>query len=203
MLSASYRKIVTAAAMVSLISVAASTRAGDIRGKAECKGTRDSRDVVVYIESIPDTTFAPPTTNPIMDQKDLTFVPHIMPVLVGATVDFLNSDDVMHNVFSPDKCAEKMNLGTWPKGQKKSYTFKETGCQSVLLCNVHPEMEAWVIALQNPYFTKTEKDGSFEIKDIPAGTFKLAVWHEKLKASSVDVNVPDTGSVEVNFTLKK
>ena len=176
--------------------------AGDIKGKAICKGARDNRNVVVYIESI-EKEFEPPEEHIVMDQKNLTFIPHVLPVVKGTTVDFLNSDDVLHNVFSPDKCADKMNLGTWPKGKVRSYTFKEEGCRSVLLCNVHPEMEAWVLALQNPYFSKTEKDGIYEIKDVPAGKYKLAVWHEKLKASSLEVEVPEEGMVEFDFTLKK
>ena len=186
-----------------LVVLTAPLAAGDIKGKAECKGARDNRDVVVYIESIADTIFAPLKENPVMDQKNLTFIPHVLPVVKGTTVDFLNSDDVLHNVFTPDKCAEKMNLGTWPKGQKKSYTFKEIGCQSVMLCNVHPEMEAWVVTLQNPYYAKTGKDGVYEIDNIPAGKYKLAVWHEKLKAPSVEVGIPDSGAVEANFTLTK
>lgn len=176
--------------------------AGDIKGKATCKGARDSRNVVVYIESI-EQEIEPPEEHAVMDQKNLTFIPHVLPVVKGATVDFLNSDDVLHNVFTPDKCAEKMNLGTWPKGDSKSYTFNEEGCQSVLLCNVHPEMEAWVLVLQNSHFSKTEKDGIYEIKDVPAGKYKLAVWHEKLKAKSVEIEVPEEGEIEVDFKLKK
>jgi plastocyanin len=176
--------------------------AGDIKGRATCKGARDSRNVIVYIESI-EKESEPSEEHAVMDQKNLTFIPHVLPVVKGTTVDFLNSDDVLHNVFTPDKCADKMNLGTWPKGDVRSYTFDEEGCQSVLLCNVHPEMEAWVLVLQNSHFSKTEKDGIYEIKGVPAGKYKLAVWHEKLKASSVEVEVPEEGAVEVDFTLKK
>jgi plastocyanin len=189
--------------VICLFIFTAPLSAGDIKGKAQCKGTRDNRDVIVYIESTVDTVFAPLKENPVMDQKNLTFVPHVLPVVKGTTVDFLNSDDVLHNVFTPDKCAEKMNLGTWPKGKKKSYTFKEIGCQSVMLCNVHPEMEAWVVTLQNPHYAKTGNDGVYEIDNIPAGKYKLLVWHEKLKAPGVEVEIPDSGSVEVNFTLTK
>jgi plastocyanin len=189
--------------IVCLLILTAPLIAGEIKGKAQCKGSRDNRDVVVYIESTTDTAFAAPKENPVMDQKNLTFVPHVLPVVKGTTVDFLNSDDVLHNVFTPDKCAEKMNLGTWPKGEKRSFTFKEIGCQSVVLCNVHPEMEAWIVTLQNPYFAKTAKDGAYEIEYVPAGKYRLAVWHEKLKAPSVEVEIPDSGAVEVNFTLTK
>lgn len=194
------KTIIWSIALLFLLSVYG--YAGDIKGKATCKGARDSRNVVVYIESI-EQEIEPPEEHAVMDQKNLTFIPHVLPVVKGATVDFLNSDDVLHNVFTPDKCAEKMNLGTWPKGDSKSYTFNEEGCQSVLLCNVHPEMEAWVLVLQNSHFSKTEKDGIYEIKDVPAGKYKLAVWHEKLKAKSVEIEVPEEGEIEVDFKLKK
>lgn len=176
--------------------------AGDIKGKVTCKGVRDSRNVVVYLESVENAP-EPPEEHAVMDQKNLTFIPHVLPVVKGTTVDFLNSDDVLHNVFTPDKCAEKMNLGTWPKGDTRSYTFEELGCESVLLCNVHPEMEAWVLVLQNSYYYSTEKDGIYEIKGVPAGKYKLATWHEKLKAQSVEIDVSEEGAVEIDFTLKK
>lgn len=177
--------------------------AGDIVGKITVQGARSAADAVVYIDEIPGKTFAPPKEHAVMDQKNMAFVPHVLPVVVGTTVDFLNSDDVLHNVFTPDKCAGKFNLGSWPKGQVRSYTFKEPGCVAVLLCNVHPEMEAYVVVLQNPYFAKTGKTGEFVIKDVPAGKYTLKVWHEKLKTKPQEVTVPAKGQVEVNFLLKR
>lgn len=86
-----------------------------------------------------------------MDQKGLTFVPHVLPILVGTTVDFKNSDDVLHNVFTPSKAGDRFDLGTWGKGQMKSFTFKKPG-EVVILCNVHPEMEAYIVVVETPYF---------------------------------------------------
>jgi len=196
------------AIIVSLLVIACMTMqqdavfAGTLKGKVTVKGARDARDVVVYIDEMPGE-FKAPKEHAEIDQKNLTFLPHVLPILVGATVDFMNSDDVLHNVFSPDKCAEKFNLGTWPKGQKRSYTFKEKGCESVLLCNVHPEMEAWVVTLQNPYFFKTDKDGTFIIENVPAGKYTLKVWHQKLKGAPQEVTVPEKGEVTVDFSMKR
>lgn len=176
--------------------------AGDVFGTVTCKGVRDSRDVVVYIEEI-DSPKPPATSSVGMDQVNLEFKPHVLPIVKGTTVDFINSDDVLHNVFTPDKCAEKMNLGTWPKGETRSYTFKEEGCSSVLLCNVHPEMEAWVLVLQNKYFFRTDKDGAFRIIGVPPGNYNLIAWHERLKNQSVAIEIPEKGEIEVNFTLKR
>lgn len=177
--------------------------AGDIKGKVKAKGVKHSGDAVVYIEKIEGKTFDNPKEHAKMDQKNLTFIPHILPVLAGTTVDYLNSDEVLHNVFSPDGCADKFNLGTWPKGQIRSYTFKNPGCVPVMLCNVHPEMEAYVIVLQTPYYGVSAKDGSYEIKNVPSGKYELKIWHEKLKGSSVAVEVPEQGEVVVDFEVKR
>lgn len=178
------------------------TYAGSIKGTVECKGLRDSRDAVIYIEGVEKPEPAP-REHFRMDQKNLEFIPHVLPIVRGTTVDFVNSDDVLHNVFTPDKCAEKMNLGTWPKGQTRSYTFKEEGCVSVILCNVHPEMEAWVLVLQNPYFFKTDTDGAYKIEGVPAGKYKLTAWHGRLEPRSVEIEVPPEGVIQADFSLKR
>ena len=177
--------------------------AGDIKGKVKAKGAKHSGNAVIYIDEIPEKKFDPPKNHLLMDQKNLVFIPHVLPIVAGTTVDFLNSDDVLHNVFSPDGCAEKFNLGSWPKGQTRSYKFKNKGCTPVLLCNVHPEMEAYVVTLQNPYFAVSEKDGSYTIKNVPAGKFTMNIWHEKLKGSSQEVTVPESGDVVVDFEIKR
>ena len=177
--------------------------AGGITGKIKAKGAKNSGDAIIYIDKIASKTFSPPKEHVRMDQKNLAFRPHVLPVLAGTTVDFLNSDDVLHNVFSPDACAGKFNLGTWPKGQIKSYTFKEPGCSATLLCNVHPEMEGYVVVLETPYFAVSDKDGSYTIKDVPAGKYTLKVWHEKLKGQPVVVEVPEKGNTTADFEIHK
>jgi plastocyanin len=177
--------------------------AGTITGKIKAKGVKNSGDAVVYVDKIPSKVFPPPKEHALMDQKNLTFKPHVLPIVVGTTVDFLNSDDVLHNVFSPDQCTNKFNLGSWPKGQKKSFTFKEPGCTPTMLCNVHPEMEAYVVVLETPYYAVTEKDGSYAIINVPAGKYTLKIWHEKLKGASQEITVPESGEVVVNFDIKK
>ena len=177
--------------------------AGTIKGNVKARGARNGGDAVIYIESVAGKTFAPPTKHAEFNQKNLMFQPHVLAVLAGTTVDFLNSDDVMHNVFSPDQCADKFNLGTWPKGQIRSFTFKNAGCQAVVLCNVHPEMEAYVVVTGTPYFAVSAKDGSFEIKDVPPGTYTLKIWHEKLKGKDQTITVPEKGDVTANFTITR
>jgi plastocyanin len=183
-----------------VLAVAAPASAGDIHGKVVCKGTRDCADAVVYVDAIPGKTFPVPTEHAKINQQNLVFDPHVAPVLVGTTVDFLNSDTVQHNVFSPDACAEKFNLGTWPKGQTRSYTFKKD-CVATLLCKVHAEMEAFVVAVPTPYYAVTKGDGAFKIADVPDGSYTVKVWHPKLKATSKPVAVK--GSTEAAFEIAK
>ena len=182
------------------LGLAAPALAGDLHGKVTCKGVRDSADAVVYVAAMPGKTFPEPTEHARIDQANLVFSPHVLPVRVGTTVDFLNSDAVLHNVFSPDACADKFNLGTWPKGQTKSYTFKKE-CVVTLLCKVHPEMEGFVVAVPTPWFAVTKADGSFTLPGVPDGPVTLKVWHPKLKGTEKAVTV--SGATEVSFEISK
>jgi plastocyanin len=183
-----------------LLLLAAPLFAGDIHGTVTAKGVRDSSDAVVYIDTIQGKTFPPATAHARIDQKGLKFLPRVVPVLVGTTVDFLNSDSVLHNVFTPDGCADHFNLGTWPQGQTKSFTFKKV-CFAALLCRVHPEMEGFVAAVPTPYFAVTSPNGSYEIKDVPDGTYTVKVWHPTLKGAAKSVTVK--GATEADFTIAK
>lgn len=192
-----------AVTLAALLCFAEIVDAGTIVGKVKAHGVKNSGDAVIYIDKIPSKVFAAPKEHARFDQKNLVFHPHVLPILVGTTVDFLNSDDVLHNVFSPDQCAEKFNLGTWPKGQIRSYTFKKPGCEPVILCNVHPEMEAYAVVLETPYFAVSDKDGSYKISDVPAGKYTLKIWHEKLKGQTVTLDVPEKGEVTLDFEIQK
>ncbi len=185
--------------------LASVTSAGSITGKVTAKKKKYLPHAVVFIDSIKGD-FEVPKERPVIDQKNMVFHPHVMPILAGTTIDFLNSDDVAHNVFSPDKSADKFNLGTWPKGEIRSFTFEnrcDKVCDAVMLCNVHPEMEAFVLVMQNPYFSTTDKEGNFTIENVPAGEYTVSVWHPKRKAESTVVVVPDSGPVSLEIALKR
>jgi len=194
--------LLTALIAISLLSIPGALTAGTVEGTITVKGARDARDAVIYVDKIDGKAFEAPKEHAKIDQKNMVFIPHVLPVLAGTRVDFHNSDAVLHNVFTPDRVADKFNLGTWPQGQVKSYTFKNVG-SAVMLCNVHPEMEAFVVVLPTPYFAKTGPDGKFRIEGVPAGTHTVKVWHEKLKAQAVSVAVPAEGAATVSFALSK
>jgi plastocyanin len=188
---------------VILLGCTTAAIAGNIKGTIKAKGAKNGGDAVIYIDKIPSKPFPAPKDHAKIDQKNLSFKPRVLPILAGTTVDFLNSDDVLHNVFSPDQCVGKFNLGSWPKGQTKSFTFKEPGCAPTLLCNVHPEMEGFVVVVETPYFAVSDKDGSYTIKDVPAGKYTLKIWHEKLKGKDVQIDVPEKGDVSADFEIHK
>lgn len=137
--------------------------------------------IVVYVDEIPGQTFTP-ENRPVMDQKNKEFIPRVLPVLVGSTVDFTNQDDMEHNVLSPDY--EGYDLGNAPKGVVLSYTFTNPGVYAQL-CRIHPEMVGYVVVVKTPYFAMTDPEGKFRIEDVPPGQHKLKVWGERLKATQL------------------
>ncbi len=175
---------------------------GSITGNVECKRTRYPEDVVVYIEKVGDNKYPAPEEHGILDQYNLTFVPHVIAVQKGTTIDFPNSDLVRHNVFSPPDCCMQFNLGTYDVGVVKHVTFDEAG-EIPLLCNVHAEMSAFVLVLDNPYFSLTGRDGAFKIENVPPGTYKLSAWHEKLRTVTKDVTIVAGKTTSMDFQLNK
>jgi plastocyanin len=172
--------------------------AGTIHGKV----SGVSGESVVYVEAVAGKTFPPSVQHITIDQKGLMFVPHITAVAQGTTIEFLNSDSVAHNVFWPSISGNKKlghNLGTWPKGQRQSFKFDNPGVVS-LLCNVHPEMAAYVIVSPTPYFAET-KDGEFKIENVSDGAYTVTAWHEGAKNKSNPVKV--AGDTSVDFALSK
>ncbi|MBZ5552674.1 MAG: hypothetical protein LAO21_08145 [Acidobacteriia bacterium] len=189
---------------VFLLSVTAPNFAGNIQGKVTAQGMRSAASIAVYVDEIPGKTFPAPTAHVVIDQKKMTFVPHVVVVLKGTPVDFLNSDSVGHNVYWPSVGGNKklaFNLGTWPQGVKKTFTFNDLGA-APLLCNVHPEMSGYVVVVPTPYFAVTGKEGEFEIKDVPAGNYTLKTWSEEGKPTTQAVTVT-SGAVTVNLTVHR
>lgn len=173
-----------------------------LSGTVKVSRARHSGHVVVYMEG-PNLNkeYTPPEKHSVLDQKNLVFFPRVLPVLEGTTIDFLNSDDVQHNVFAPGK-VEKFNLGTWGLGGVKSRTFNKAG-EVVILCNVHSEMVAYIIILENPYFATTDEQGNFEIKGVSPGTYQVKTWHEKMKSDPQEVTLAEGEGKEIHLELKK
>ena len=172
-----------------------------IEGQVVVNSARDNSNAVIYIDKIPGKIFPPPSAPVALDQVNLTFVPHILPVLAGTKVAFPNSDDIRHNVFSPTPVS-RFNLGTYPKSTTKYYVFDKPG-PVTLLCNVHAEMSAYVIVTETPYFAVSDKAGNFTLKDVPPGKYVLKVWHERARPASMEVVVGSNETVKATFELKR
>ena len=187
-----------------ILALAVASRANDIKGKVSVQGIKSAENIAVYVDAIPDKKFDAPKDHVVIDQKKMAFLPHVVAVQQGTTVDFLNSDAVGHNVYWPSISGNKKlthNLGTWPKGEKKSFQFNDPGAAS-LLCNVHPEMSGYVVVVPTPYFAVTDKDGNFEIKNVPAGKYTLKTWSEDGKPTTQAVDV-SAATATVDLTVKK
>lgn len=194
----------SAAVIGVILLLAGAGRAGDIKGKVSVQGIKSAEHIAVYVDAIPDKKFDPPAAKPVIDQTKMTFNPHVLVVQAGTTVDFLNNDPVGHNVYWPSISGNKKlahNLGTWPKGEKKSFQFTDVGVAG-LLCNVHPEMNAYIVVSPTPYFAVTDKNGNYEIKNVPPGKYTLKTWSEDGKVTTQAVDVT-AGAVTVDLTVKK
>jgi len=158
--------------------------------------------VVVYL--IPAASARVPAIAPLsaqIDQRDLQFVPRVIAVSPGSTVAFPNSDPVMHNVFHPGTRAGGFDLGMYPQGERRSFTFNDEGAY-VIFCHVHPEMVAYVVVVASPYRAVTDDKGRFKLDGVAPGTYHLRTWHRRLRTQDHVISVAANGAVRVNLTLK-
>ena len=186
--------------LVTLLVVLVLAVAG-IAGTIE--GTVSPGKSVVYVDAVVGKAFPAPSAKPVMDQKGLVFNPHVLVVQQGTTVEFLNSDSVQHNVFWPSISGNKKeshNMGTWPKGEKRSFAFNTPGVVP-LLCNVHPEMAGYIVVSPTPYFAETDASGNYKIENVPDGKYNVVAWHEGMKTQTKPLEVGGTGKAD--FTLSK
>ena len=152
-----------------------STAKGEVKKKAS---TRKSRfdDVVVSLHPLsfePDV--APLTHNPRLDQRDVTFAPRVLPFTVGSEVEFVNNDKVYHNVLSLTPGAD-FDIGRKPTGEVASETIATVG-KIELFCDIHPQMNATLLSLDTPYFTRLDSVGGYAITQLPAGRYEARVFH--------------------------
>lgn len=202
-------------ALGALLTISQVALAGTVSGKIQVQGLRTPENVVVYIVDGPDTTLDFPAVKFVLDQKNLSFVPDLLVVPVGSTVQFPNNDKVEHNVFSLSR-TKPFNLGNYGPGQTKSVTFDKTGIVE-LRCDLHAEMAGYILVLKNVYFGVSDKQGNYLIQDqtylkrfgiqntreLPAGSYIVRTWHEKLKSSGATVAIPATGNVVLDLKLKR
>jgi plastocyanin len=159
------------------------------------------RRSVVYLDPAPRAAFdTREETRPRLDQRNETFVPHVLAIVAGTTVDFPNSDHTYHNVFSLSK-TKSFDLGRYAVGHSKSVRFDRPGIVRVF-CDIHSHMSAFILVFAHRYFSVADLDGSYRLDNVPPGTYTVVAWNEAAAIESRRVVVPDAGGeVEVNFAL--
>ena len=217
------RALLSALAVMTSAITYAQTPMGVIRGRVEVRRTaapverrpnvndlgmhapRDMPDLrrsVVYLESAPSLAF--PDSEPqraMMDQRNETFVPHVLAITVGTTVDFPNSDHTYHNVFSL-RGPRPFDLGRYAAGNSKSVRFDRPGIVRVF-CEIHSHMSAFILVFNHRYFSVTSADGRYQISRVPPGRYTLVAWNEGAIRESRPLVIPDEGgAVEADFSLR-
>jgi plastocyanin len=207
--------------LLSIVTLRAGTIVGTVRAEGASEsaeagkgGKYDSRkfkfverlaydqleDFVVFVDYKPTNAPAvPPKPLQVITQRDATFRPHVLPVVKGTTVEWPNKDEIFHNVFSMSE-AKEFDLGLYRDPEVKKVTFDKSGRVDVF-CSIHAKMNCVVLVLDNPWFATADKTGRYRIENVPAGTYKLKAWHERVPAQTLEITVPEKGEVRADFVL--
>jgi plastocyanin len=156
---------------------------------------------VVYLETAPRGAFEQAETGrAVMDQRNETFVPHVLAITTGTTVDFPNSDRIYHNVFSLSKAAS-FDLGRYAVGRSKPVRFDKAGIVRVF-CEIHSHMSAFILVFSHPFFALTDGDGRYRIDNVPPGSYNIIAWDEGVSSDPAPVVVPNGGIAELDIILR-
>jgi plastocyanin len=183
-------------------------RPADVRPDIAGLGTgprrgADRRRSVVYLDTAPRAAFEGGSERRVrMDQRNETFVPHVLAVSAGTVVDFPNNDPTYHNVFSLSR-VKPFDLGRYAAGRSKSVLFDRPGIVRVF-CDIHSHMNAWILVFAHRFFALTDDAGRYRIEGIPPGTYTVRVWNEAVATESQTTTLAGgTPAVELNFTLSR
>jgi plastocyanin len=161
----------------------------------------DRRRSVVYLETAPRGAFEQAeSARATMNQRDETFVPHVIAITTGTTVDFPNSDRIYHNVFSLSKTTP-FDLGRYAAGRSKSVRFDRPGIVRVF-CEIHSHMSAFILVFSHPFFATTDTEGRYRIDNVPPGTYNVIAWNEGNASEPASAVVPSGGVAELDITVR-
>jgi len=160
-------------------------------------------NVFVYVkDGLGNYAFDTPTEPARIDQKECRYHPHVFGMRVGQPLEIVNSDPTLHNIHAMPKANQEFNNGQPIQGMKMTHTFTAQEVMVPFKCDVHGWMNAYVGVLPHPYYAVTKDDGSFELKDLPAGTYTVEAWHEKFGTQTQSVTLAAKESKDVTFTFK-
>src|SRR5262245_43768906 len=160
-------------------------------------------NVFVYVkDGLGNYVYDAPTDSPKIDQKECRYHPHVFGMRTSQTLEIINSDPTLHNIHALPKNNSEFNNGQPIQGMKMTHTFDKPEVMVPFKCDVHGWMNAYVGVLDHPYFAVTKDDGKFELKDLPAGSYTITAWHEKLGTQDQKVTIGEKESKDVNFTFK-
>ena len=180
--------------------LALTSTVGSVEGTVRAPDIRAS-DAVVYLVPVsgPGQIEGEAAT---IDQRNLRFLPRVLAVTPSSHVEFLNSDPLLHNVFSPSGVGEGFDLGSYRLGERRAHAFAEAGAH-VILCHIHPEMVAYVVVVPSRFRAITDRDGAFRIDNVPPGRYELWLWHARLEPVSREVTVTADQSTRVDLTAER
>jgi plastocyanin len=172
-------------------------------GMAPARDSTDRRRSVVYLDPAPRPAFdSGDEPRGRLDQRNETFVPHVLAIVAGSVVDFPNNDRTYHNVFSLSK-TKSFDLGRYAAGKSKSIRFDKPGIVRVF-CDIHSHMSAFILVFAHRYFSVTDEEGRYHLGNVPPGTYTVMAWNESMAIHSQRITVPENGGdLELNFTLDK
>jgi plastocyanin len=156
------------------------------------------RNVVVFLRDVQRSSALAPARIEMI-QQDEAFVPRVVAITRGSTIDFPNADPFFHNVFSLSRSAT-FDLGRFPRGERRSRTFTQAGLIKVY-CHLHSHMSASIMVFDHPHFTMPSSDGAFVLDDVPVGEYRVSAWHERIGESAKPIAVDAGRTIRVEFAL--
>jgi len=160
------------------------------------------QNVIVFVsEGLGDRKFDPPTQSAVLEQKGCQYNPHVLALQTNQKLNVVNSDETTHNIHPLPSNNREWNE-TQPHGVVIEEAFAREEVAIPVKCNIHPWMRGYVAVFKHPYFAVTGKDGSFNLSNLPPGTYAIEAWHEKFGTTTQKITVGANETKNIDFIFK-